>query len=918
MAENRESTILDVQLDAGRVAEDLQQLITRIAEMKRQQKELNDEIKAGNDVDGKYAEQLIRVKDQLAWTEKQAKGLSATTKLLNADTLTYSDSLNGERQKLADMQKAYDQLDASQRESEGGQKFLEAIQKQSEAVKELEASTGRAQRNVGNYPKAWESATPGLSKASKVLNALGVNMGDLQTKGAKAFAGLVQSVKSFGKAFITPPIVVITAVVSAIVLIFNKLKEAFQKNDDAMTALQKAFAVFKPIGEAVRAVFDALAVALGKVAEAAANVVSWIADKLSPAYSKAAKDAQDLVQAQDDLQEKERQYTENSAKRNRDVAKLRAEATDKERYSVQERRKMLQRAIDLEKANLAEEKKIKAEQLRIIEETAKRERDTSDETKNKIAAARAAMYQAEQNYYTGVRSLQKQLTSFDNEEKAAEKEKEREAQQRAKEQAAERKRQAEERKREAKERAAEAKRQADERKRQQEEAKKAEQAYQDWVIATRRETEDALLSLEKDGAEKQIKQAQIAGEREVEALRVKLSRLRAADEEARQRLQDLITATEAATAKRVQEIQIKADADAEALKRSNDRKRLEQGRKTALELAQIQADATADEYARLQRLTDDEVTVLYGTWENYESALLDAEKNAFEAREALAGTEYAMRQKRMENEYAERLQRIDDEYALAEVEYDHAREKYETLLAMDEEQKARLFENEEAYKAATIEAENEITAASENAIKTRIKSIGTLGNAFNDLANSLGEFADESKGAAVAQKAFAFTGILLNQAQAISEGALAIAKGVESAAGIPFPANIPAIISVTAQIAAMIAGVTSSISQAKSIFSQADADAGNYTGGGVVPGTSYTGDRLVAHVNSGEGIYTSGQANNLLQEIANNPARGGIDYGAMAEAMVAAVSAMPAPVMDYQEFKTFEQDVATYQEIAKI
>ena len=71
---------------------------------------------------------------------------------------------------------------------------------------------------------------------------------------------------------------------------------------------------------------------------------------------------------------------------------------DKEKYSTQERRKMMQDAIELERKNLEEEKKIKAEQLRILEETARRERDTSDETKNKIAAARAAMYQAEEAF----------------------------------------------------------------------------------------------------------------------------------------------------------------------------------------------------------------------------------------------------------------------------------------------------------------------------------------------------------------------------------------------------------------------------------------------------------------------------------------------------------------------------------------
>ena len=86
----------------------------------------------------------------------------------------------------------------------------------------------------------------------------------------------------------------------------------------------------------------------------------------------------------------------------------------------------------------------------------------------------------------------------------------------------------------------------------------------------------------------------------------------------------------------------------------------------------------------------------------------------------------------------------------------------------------------------------------------------------------------------------------------------------------------------------------------------------------MVGGSSYTGDKLIAHVNSGEGIYTGTQANNLLQEIANNPARGGFDYGQMTEAMIAAVAAQPAPVMVYQELRDFEQKVSTFDELAKI
>ena len=60
------------------------------------------------------------------------------------------------------------------------------------------------------------------------------------------------------------------------------------------------------------------------------------------------------------------------------------------------------------------------------------------------------------------------------------------------------------------------------------------------------------------------------------------------------------------------------------------------------------------------------------------------------------------------------------------------------------------------------------------------------------------------------------------------------------------------------------------------------------------------------------------QANNLLQEVANTPARGGIDYELMGATMAAAVAAQPAPVVVYEEMRDFEQKVATYNELASI
>lgn len=200
----------------------------------------------------------------------------------------------------------------------------------------------------------------------------------------------------------------------------------------------------------------------------------------------------------------------------------------------------------------------------------------------------------------------------------------------------------------------------------------------------------------------------------------------------------------------------------------------------------------------------------------------------------------------------------------------------------------------------------------QNNAKNFATAAGAMAGAFNDMAQMLNEYGKENEKAQKASKAFALAGILASQAQSIAEGALAISSGIASAQSVPFPANIAAIATTVATITGLIVSTASSFMQAKQLLS--GADAGAFEQGGIVGGTSYTGDKLSARVNSREMILTQSQQARLF-EIANTPAAvGGIDY----EALAAAMAAQPAPVVVYKELRDFESKVVTYNEIASV
>lgn len=157
-----------------------------------------------------------------------------------------------------------------------------------------------------------------------------------------------------------------------------------------------------------------------------------------------------------------------------------------------------------------------------------------------------------------------------------------------------------------------------------------------------------------------------------------------------------------------------------------------------------------------------------------------------------------------------------------------------------------------------------------------VKGFGNLGKQMKELNGSTSDWADSVN---------AVTGAMVTLNTAIGDGeknwltfaatsggaiaqmilqlqALATAKGVVSAAELTFPANLAAIATVVATVA--------------SVFSALP----KFAEGGIVPGSSFGGDNILARVNSGEMILNGYQQHNLfsLLNSSTQPGSGKVEF----------------------------------------
>ena len=367
-----------------------------------------------------YAERVDEI-------DKVQDKLNKAMKATGDKTKDAEGSYNALSKKMSELKKAFKATnDEAERQS-----LAKQIVGINDQLKEMDASIGNYQRNVGNYEAAF---TKGLSGIANEIEALG-NPLSIAKRGVLAL----------GQAFKTLIANPVGAVIMAIVVAVKALKKGFEQSESATNSLKRAFSALQPVMNAVSKVFTGFATIVGNIAEKAIpalvnglqkagdwmmtllNKIGIVSDEKLEAFRKSIeaqkesiKVTQDLTNREIELTEKRRKFQVNEAKTALEVEELRAKAVDKEKYTAKEREKFLNDAI-------SKEREINNQKLALVQEEydimKKRSELTDNDaaTNDALAAAEANLYNTKREYYAKERELISQKIAAGQELSAAEK-----------------------------------------------------------------------------------------------------------------------------------------------------------------------------------------------------------------------------------------------------------------------------------------------------------------------------------------------------------------------------------------------------------------------------------------------------------------------------------------------------------------
>lgn len=939
MANNEDERILSIKVKYQDAINGILEYQNKLQALKKEQEKWKNEVVDGTKNFNEYNAAMADIKIQMAEAKDGIRVLEKEARNNLKTQQENEGSLKSLRAELSNSTKAYDEMSRTEREGAKGKELQDHINAVTNELNEAEQKTQRFYRNVGRYEDSVKDALISLQKqiqeADKEYNKLVKTEGEhakstkkakkhldelqLSLKFAEEESGKLNSsvlgfvtagnpwamtavnmVKQLGSvhngfvlvktgaqmlgkqfvALMANPIVAFLALVATGISILVK---GIKGSEENMNRWRVAMA---PLGVAldfISNLITGLASGILTVIETGGKLLGWIGKMCEsiPILGEAFQEQNQKIQERVELQKSQIEYEQKtraevvkSAEREKAISELRAKVTDKEKYSAKERKGALEEAIKLEREQADEKKQLAELNLKNLElEASLAENDA--EMNNKLAEAKAAVIRADIDYNNKIREMNAQRSELNNQIVTEEKTK------------------------------------TDAAKKAAEDAIKIRKEKDDKEIEAIRQAEDAMLSLIKDGIEKQRRQITLSYNREIEDLKKKLKEEKNLTQKAKDAINQTIKAKEQ---ERINELQKLSDEEVQ--------KNIEkETKRISLLLATVKKGSEAEYQLKLQQLMKQEEAEL---------AAANSEIASVEEREA---TKLAIRQKynllndelmeSHDNSVIQKQQKVlklefetkiaaagNDEVQVLQLKMEQKRVELESIQQLE-------GESIQEFNLRKLQAQNEYNDSKQSLTdkeveieQTKYQAVESIVGGLGSLTETLGE---KNTTFAKLSKVLALGEIAVNTGKAI-------AAGVAQAQSVPFPGNMAAIATTIATVLANIATATKTVKSAK--FAK---------GGDVVGPGSGTSDSIPAMLSNGESVMTAAATSMFSPMLsAFNQMGGGIPINAtisnnqtlgedmLAKAVAKGMAMAPPPVLSVEEYTTVSNRVKYLENLGSV
>ena len=409
---NAEEKILEIKVRYDKAITKIAEYSTELDKLKAREKQLKEDVSKGRIEREKYNLMMAETKIAAKEYTESIRVLNKQIQNERKEQTEMEGSLVRLRAELSNLTAAYDRLSRVEREGVKGKELQDKINAITDELKGAEEETLRFYRTVGNYEaailKAAQSNIPFLDSIIKMQTELG---------GVKqAFNVGKTAVIGFSKqllALLTNPIVAILANIAAAIMLVSK---AINSSEEASNRWNIITAPLSRSLDFLLNIVQRLAGGILSVVESGAKMIGWIAkmaEKL-PGIGKYIRDINDanreaikLAKEEAAIAKQARTDQVQNAKDQLEVARLRQQAKDKEKFTAEERLAFVKQANKLEEEQAKRNVDLATREFELLRKRSEWAENDA-ETNDKLAELEAAKYNAEKEYFSKTMELLEQ------------------------------------------------------------------------------------------------------------------------------------------------------------------------------------------------------------------------------------------------------------------------------------------------------------------------------------------------------------------------------------------------------------------------------------------------------------------------------------------------------------------------------